>query len=350
FQNPLLLLVPALGILALTLLILRLLPPLMSALAWLIGHTHSVGLLLTVRHLARTHSAYTAPLVLLVLTLSLSAYTASLAETMDNHTYEQQGYAVGADLMLDELGASGAGSALDFGAAVGGQPTAGATQSAIPETEWQFLPVSEHLKIPGVAAATRVGRYDASINAGGKSVKAQFIGVDRAEFAGIANWRRDYASASLGALMNALALTPNGVLAPADFLAQNALQVGDRIRIAVKASGHAADLDVKVVGTFRLFPTWYPEDGPLFVGNLDFFFDSLGLTVPYEVWIKQQPGASAQRIADGVRELGMKVIRWESAPLRIGQEMKRPERQGLFGFLSVGFAAAALLTVLGFLL
>ncbi|MEJ5200293.1 MAG: FtsX-like permease family protein, partial [Anaerolineae bacterium] len=46
FQNPLLLLVPALGILALTLLILRLLPPLMSALAWLIGHTRSVGLLL----------------------------------------------------------------------------------------------------------------------------------------------------------------------------------------------------------------------------------------------------------------------------------------------------------------
>ncbi|MGC8780952.1 MAG: FtsX-like permease family protein [Anaerolineae bacterium] len=350
FQNPLLLLVPALGILAFTLLILRLLPPLMSALAWLISHTRSVGLLLTARHLSRTYSAYTAPLVLLVLTLSLSAYTASLAETMDNHTYEQQGYAVGADLMLDELGASGAGSAIDLGAAIGGQATAGATQSAIPEAEWQFLPVSDHLKIPGVAAATRVGRYDAAVNVGGKRIQGQFIGVDRAEFAPIAHWRRDYASASLGALMNALALTPNGVLVPADFLGQAAFQVGDRMRIETKASGHTTELDVKIVGTFRLFPTWYPEEGPLFVGNLDFFFDSLGLQVPYEVWIKQRPGTSAQSIVDGVRELGMKVIRWESAPLRIGQEMKRPERQGLFGFLSVGFAAAALLTVLGFLL
>ena len=39
-------------------------------------------------HLQRLHRA----VILLVLTLSLSAYTASLAETMDNHTYQQQAY------------------------------------------------------------------------------------------------------------------------------------------------------------------------------------------------------------------------------------------------------------------
>lgn len=349
FQNPLLFLAPALGIFALTLLILRLLPPLMSALAWLISHTRSIGLLLAARHLSRTYSAYTAPLILLILTLSLSAYTASLAETMDNHTYEQQAYAVGADLMLDEIGATGAGGAFDFGAG-GSQADSGGPQSTIPEAEWQFLPVSDHLKIPGVAAATRVGRYDATTDVGGRGQKGQFIGVDRVDFAAVANWRRDYAASSLGALMNALALAPNGVLMSRDFLDQNALQVGDRIRVNVQASGHSAALDMKIVGAFRLFPTWYPDEGPLFVGNLDFLFDNLGQQVPYEVWVKQRPGTPAQSIVDGVRELGMKVINWESAPLRIGLELRRPERQGLFGFLSVGFAAAALLTVLGFLL
>ncbi len=348
FQNPLLFLVPSLGILACTLLLLRLLPPLMAALAWLISHTRSIGLLLTARHLSRTYSAYTAPLVLLVLTLSLSAYTASLAETMDNHTYEQQAYAVGADLMLDEIGATGMAGSFDFGG--NGQSGSDTPQSVIPEAEWQFLPVSEHLKVPGIAAVTRVGRYDATVNAGGTAQKAAFIGVDRADFTAVANWRRDFAAASLGALMNALALTPNGVLVSGDFLAQNVLQVGDRIPVTVQASGHTASMEMKIVGTFRLFPTWYPEEGPLFVGNLDYLFDSLGMQVPYEVWVKQQPGVSAQSIVAGVRELGIRVINWESAPLRIGQEMKRPERQGLFGFLSVGFAAAALLTVLGFLL
>jgi putative ABC transport system permease protein len=350
FQNPLLFLVPALGIFALTLLILRVLPPLMSACAWLISHTRSVGLMLTARHLSRTYSAYTAPLILLVLTLSLSAYTASLAETMDNHTYQQQAYAVGADLMLDEIGASTSGLE-SFGNTGDGLSNTGQA-SAIPEAEWQFLPVSEHLKIPGVQAAARVGRYDARIDAGGKAQIAQFLGIDRVDFSQVANWRRDYAAANLGALMNSLALTPNGVLVPSDFLAQYALRVGDKVRVSPKASGHSTNLDMEIIGTFDLWPTWYPDPktAPLLVGNLDFFFDRLGLQVPYEVWVKQKLGEPTQPIVDGVRDLGMKVINFESAPLRVGTELSRPERQGLFGFLSVGFAAAALMTVLGFLL
>ena len=308
--------------------------------------------MLTARHLARTYSAYTAPLILLVLTLSLSAYTASLAETMDNHTYQQQAYGVGADLMLDEIGASTAAASKASAASGGGGSSATSQASTIPEAEWEFLPVSEHLKIPGVQAAARVGRYDATVDAGGKGQTAQFLGIDRVDFSQVANWRRDYASASLGALMNSLATTPNGVLVPSDFLGQYALRVGDKLRVSPKASGHAANLDMQIVGTFDLWPTWYPDPktGPLMVGNLDYFFDKLGLQVPYEVWVKQKVGEPTQPIVDGVRDLGMKVIDFESTPLRIGKELNRPERQGLFGFLSVGFAAAALMTVLGFLL
>ena len=44
------------------------------------------------------------------------------------------------------------------------------------------------------------------------------------------------------------------------------------------------------------------------------------------------------------------VREWKSAELNIQAEQRRPERQGLFGLLSVGFVASALLTVLGFLL
>ena len=61
FQNPLLLLVPALGIFAVTLLIIRLLPMLMSGVAWLASQTRSVGLLMAARYLSRSTSGYTAP-------------------------------------------------------------------------------------------------------------------------------------------------------------------------------------------------------------------------------------------------------------------------------------------------
>jgi putative ABC transport system permease protein len=41
---------------------------------------------------------------------------------------------------------------------------------------------------------------------------------------------------------------------------------------------------------------------------------------------------------------------WASANQKIIQEQRRPERQGLFGLLSVGFLTAAILTVMGFIL
>ena len=184
FQNPLLFLVPALAVFALTLLVLRFLPLAMRAVAWLAAHTHSVGLLMAARHLARTPGSYTAPLVLLVLTLSLSAYTASLAQTLDNHLYDQKYYQVGADMSVDELGentqssSEPVGGLASIGGGSSGQSASGTGQSGRQSgtgtsTEqagprWLFLPVSEYLKAPGVNAAARVGRYDATTRLGGQ--------------------------------------------------------------------------------------------------------------------------------------------------------------------------------------
>jgi putative ABC transport system permease protein len=48
--------------------------------------------------------------------------------------------------------------------------------------------------------------------------------------------------------------------------------------------------------------------------------------------------------------LNIFVKDWFSSGLNILAEQRRPDRQGLFGLLSVGFVASAILTVLGFLL
>ena len=52
------------------------------------------------RYLARTSALYSAPLVLLVLTLGLSAFTASLARTLASQLDKQIHYQVGADINL----------------------------------------------------------------------------------------------------------------------------------------------------------------------------------------------------------------------------------------------------------
>ncbi len=56
------------------------------------------------------------------------------------------------------------------------------------------------------------------------------------------------------------------------------------------------------------------------------------------------------RIVEDLRATGLYVVSWDAPRQKIAEEQRRPERQGLFGVLSIGFAAAALLTVLGFLL
>jgi len=349
FQNPLLFLVPALGIFALTLFILRLLPTIMALVAWVASRANGVGVLLAVRHLSRTPGLYTAPLVLLVLTLSLSAFTASLAQTLDRHLYDQMHYQIGADMRLDEMGES-----TETRAPPGMGPTGDDTAATAEEEEegprWLFLPVSEHLKVPGVQAATRIGRYEANTRLSGGSQDGTFIGIDRIDFPQVAFWRRDFAPTSLGTLMNELAIYPDGALIPRTFAAQYALNIGDTFYVTVNTYGQRTEIEMKLVGVFDLFPTWYPEDGPLIVGNLDHLFEQVGGQFPYDVWLKTDQNVDYDQIAEGVRDLRLNVLNWDAPLIEISAEQQRPERQGLFGVLSVGFMAAAFLTVLGFLL
>lgn len=345
FQNPLLFLVPALGIFAVTLFILRILPLVVSAIAWISSHLGgSVGVLLAARHLSRMPGFYAAPLMLLVLTLSLSAFTASIAQTLDHHLYDQTYYQFGADMRVIEMGES-TQTDQQMAAAFGAISTTAKEEEG---PRWLFLPISEYLEAPGVRAAARVGRYNAFSTLGGSVQQGEFIGIDRLDFAQVAFWRRDFAPQSLGALMNALALEPSGVLVPYGFMGLN---IGDTFRLNVNMYGQRTPMDVKVVGFFYLFPTWYEEeDGVLFVGNLEYLFEQAGGQFPYEVWLKTDPDANYEGIIEHVRQIGLNVLKWDASLAKVVEQQQRPERQGLFGLLSVGFMAAALLTVLGFLL
>ena len=349
-QNPLLLLVPALGIFSVALFTLRLVPRLMDLLSRVLKPSKSVGMLMAARYLARTPALYSAPLVLLVLTLGLSAFTASLARTLDSQLDKQVHYQVGTDINLYELGTT--------------------FNEESPDPVYTFGPVEDHLSVPGVQTATRVGRYKFSATAQTGSLQGTFLGIDRLTFPASAYWQRDFASEQLGVLMNELAANPNGVLVPNSLLTKQKLKVGDNLRLAITTgvAGQSIPMEAPIVGTFELFPTWYPEDGTMIVGNLEELFLRAGAEYPYEVWLRTTREADPELIAYSVRGFSIlldqqadqsKLVQnglntivkdWSSAELNIRAEQRRPERQGLFGLLSVGFVSSALLTVLGFLL
>ena len=364
FDNPLLFLIPALCVFSLSLFFMRLMPLLVSAVAWLSSKTRSVGLLMASRQLSRTPSFYVTPLMLLILTLSLSAYTASLAVTVDRHLYDQTFYSVGGDLKFLDFGESqnnsspfgGGGTAAASNDNSSGDSSGFAISSASTDTEpvWVFLPVQEYLKIPGITKVARVGRYPASASMGGTNQDGTFLGIDRYDFPLVSFWRSDFSSTNMGALMNFLAMYPDGVLIPQSYVGQEGMKIGDNLPVIVKIYGDQVKVNYKIVGGFKYFPTWYPSTGPLIVGNLDYLFDEAGGMFPYQVWLKTMPGLDLNKLqqhntsADGTVRLT--ELYMDSALTDIETEQALPQRQGLFGVLSVGFFAAGLLTVLGFLL
>jgi putative ABC transport system permease protein len=352
FSNPLLFLVPILFSLSLGLIALRFVPLVLKGLAGVANVLPSTTLLITLRQLARATAQYTGPLLLLTFTLSLATFTSSMATTLDDHLTNQVYYETGADLNLQELGQSVKKRTRPQ---LGNQQQQQQQQQQQEEANkdeprWLFLPVTVHLEVDGVKAAARVGDYQATANISDSQQAGRIIGIDRIDFAKVAFFRRDFANnESLGGVLNRLAVGRDYILVSRPFMQQNGLNVGDLLTLTVEASGKFATIDFVIAAPLDYFPTLYPQDGAYFVAHLDYLHEQLGGQFPYSVWLAKQSDASSAEIVQGVRDLGVNVVSASDAQEKIGEEQGRPERQGLFGLLSVGFSAAAVLTVLGFL-
>jgi putative ABC transport system permease protein len=338
FGNPILFLVPSLFVFSVGLLTLRLVPLLTKTLARLSRQARGGTLLLVFDSLSRQTARLAGPLLLLILTSALAVFSASLALTSDIHLHDRTYYRVGADLRLVEAGETEEeGDSAEYGLGGGAEETG----------DWVFLPISEHLEVPGVEAAARVGSYSAAANLGGERETGRFVGVDRLDFESVAFFRGDFApQSSLRALMNALAADRRALLVERSFLDRNGLQVGDPLRLSLDVLGERAEIDFVVAGSVDLFPTQYPEDGPFFVGNLRYVFLRLGGLYPYDVWLAVEPGGT-DSIVMALKQKGVPVLSVRDSRQIIGEEQQSPRRQGLFGLLTLGFLAAGLLTVVG---
>ena len=358
FRNPLLFLVPTLFVFSLALIFIRLFPLLMEGLARAAQALPEASPLLALRQLARSSRQYTGPLLLIVLTLGLACFTASMAKTLDRGLVDQTYYEVGADVRLVETGetnATGGGEAplgmLGAATGQGANAQGGAAKEEEP-TIWYFLPVSEHLKVKGVLGAARLGRFRVMAQVAGGGEPGTLLGIDRLDFQQVAFFRRDLAPTSLGSLLNRLAADDSAALVPRSFLAEHGLGIGDELKLRISDIGakQAPEVPLIIAGVSDLFPTVYPEDGPFFVANLDYIFDCLGGEQPYDVLLRTASGSNTKRIVADLENLGLHVLAVHDARAMIAQERLRPERQGIRGLLSVGFLASALLTVWGFLL
>ncbi len=336
YNQPFVFLLPPLTIFALTLFILRFLPPILRFMAWLIQWSNSVGLLIVTRQLERSPGAYYLPLILLVSTISLGIYTASFARTIDRYLYEQQYYKVSADM-----------SVRVFSQTASGIPGGGGGNEEPPA----YMHISEFTSMPHVINATRIGEYTAKARLTMTSVEGTFIGIDRADLGRVIFWRPDFAPYRLGYLTNALALQQDSVLVSREFLEQRGLEIGDLLELDIRSGGDLFKINLQIAGSLEYFPRWYPEeDGALFVGNLDYLFEQAQQELAHRVIARVEPEFNAREFSRAVIDRGAAGVIIEEPTTRIVKTQSAPERQGLFGLLSIGFITSSLATMIGFLL
>ncbi|MEZ4866690.1 MAG: FtsX-like permease family protein [Caldilineaceae bacterium] len=349
-ENPLLFLAPALFIFAGALFCVRLFPLVIRLLSWSWARVGGVAVLLALYNVGRSSQAYANLLLLLILTTSLGAFTASMARTLDENLVARSFYQIGADLALTE--GVGVVPVAENGTDNTPAPdTVSVTAASDPTNAiWVNMPVADHVRAAGVKAATRIGQFEVSTAVASQLVEGTLYGIDRADFPSVAYFRADFAASSLGALMNALAVRYNGVIVSRTFLEQSRLNVGDILVLRGLIPTSNQGVTFQIVGTTELFPTAYPQNGDFFVANLDYIFEALGQELPYTVWLATDEGVDVTALTAELDEIGYRVLGVQDARALISKAQRRPERIGLFGFLSVGFVATTGLSMLALII
>jgi putative ABC transport system permease protein len=321
FIDPLTLLVPSVAIFGAALLFLRVFPVLSAGMSRVANLIAGASIVLALRQIARTPRHYSSLVLLLTMTLALGAFSASAAHTIDRNFSEQVYYKEPADLTITE--------AWDYDQAAG---------------VWHEPPLEAH-QVKGVQAFSTWNSFTVVPQQGNNQPKAQLLGVDRLTAPQVLWWRSDFAREPLGALMNALGISEQAILVQPQFLEQTQLHVGDTLTLLFDTT----PVDFYIADTFTEFPTLYPDQGFIFVANLSYVNDQIGLQ-PYKVWMKLDPDVRVPDVIDALAKNGVRIIEIDNSRLDVNSSRLDPQRTGLFGVLSVGFVVAAVLTVLGFFL
>lgn len=321
FIDPLTLLVPSVAIFGAALLFLRLFPLISAGASRLANVIAGASIVLALRQIARTPRQYSALVLLLTVTLALGAFSASAAHTIDRNFSEKAYYKIPADLSIWE--------AWDYDQDAG---------------VFNPPPLSAHY-VKGVQEISTWNDYTVVPQQSKSQEKAHLLAIDRLTYPKVGWWRSDFADKPLGALMNALAVSDQAILVQQSFLDRYQLRLGDTVTLLFDNT----PVDFYIVDTIREFPTLYPDQGYIFVANLNYIYDQIGLS-PYHVWVKLEPDARSVDVINAMRDNGIKIVNIENSRVEVNANRLDPQRTGLFGVLSIGFAVAALLTVLGFFL
>lgn len=344
--SPLLLVTPALLLLAGALLVLRVFPVGAGWGARLATRRRGLTSLLAFAQVERTPGRYSRMTLLLVLAVGLGLFAITFDASLQRNAYDRAAYAVGTDMRIDEKVplASGADQKL----------------------------VEQLAALPSVRTVSPAFRSGAAVATYLGTQQVDTLGVDPATFARVAgsiSWRGDYASRPLDALLSDMqanqrsvpgsgktASGPIWALVSESFAQQAHVQVGDHFTLQLNDTS-LGQTAFTVGAIVHEFPTLYPQHAPggfivlslrdnlMAIGAADSGTSAPGAN---EFWLRTSSTPTVQTsLTQALNQINPDAHDVLSLHDIASATAANPTAAGMRGLLLVGAFTAALLAILG---
>lgn len=338
--NPSLFLIPAVLILGVGLLVLRIFPWMIKLLDALTSGWSGVALNMTLKQLYRSPEQYNPLILLIILTLALGIYGSSTARTMDRNLTDKLCYQMGAEVVLNETWVEPS------------PPVAMVDGMIVEEAPSEPPKVYEppfyvHESLEEVAAAARVMRTSANVTSSARLQSLAVMALNPHEFAAVAWYRDGLLDYHINNYLNLLVARPGGALIEAGAAERAQLRPGDTISLQFR--GVSDPIEFQVLAPVKYWPTLDPTSTSFVIVDIDHLRSVLPIE-PYQVWLKMKPDSSLSSVVEKLKEEGVWVAAVSDLRTKLIEGIRDPQRMGLNGMLSTGFLVAALMTIMGFLL
>lgn len=371
--DPLLFLTPALFILAMGLLILRVYP-LFLRIVYAIGRRWWPPYLYSaLLQVGRSATQYQFIMLFLILTMATGLFSSSAARTLNQNMEDKLRYKNGADIVVSTKWENDAPPPDMGGGMDGGAVPAAAAPGAPKRVQYTEPPFLPYAQLPGVENAARVfNKTNAFFGFGKETSAIQLMGIDTDDF-GRTAWLRDHLlDHHFYEYLNLLAADPKAVLVSKSVADQYKVKVGDVITLGWNGIQPA---QFQVYGIIDYWPSWNPNPPAnaaktatttntsakstsaipkvklpmIAIGHLSYIQNNLALE-PYDIWLKLKPDATSKQLYEAMEEKQMPIVQLTDTKQQLIATKNDPFQLAINGVMTLGFLIGIWITFIGFLL
>ena len=352
--DPLLFLTSTVFVLGAGLLFIRMYPYIIRFIYWIGRKIWSPAMYISLIQVGRSRGQEQFLMLFIILAISTGLFNANSARTINQNIEDKISYSIGADVRMM---ARWRDTRPPENSVLSTQSRAELEAEKASPMQVRYIEPDyfKYSTLSGTGQATKVLRVsDGAVQTSNEFVRnVNIMGIIPDQFAKVAWFRTDLLPYHWYNYLNLMTDAPTAFLVSSNLRDQYKLSEGDTIYITWGEQGF---LEGTIYAFIDYWPTYNPnltengEAGPgLVVANLDYIQSKMSLS-PYEVWLKKADGATDKQINDDViaKDLQLNDIHYREQEI---VKMKNDAMiQGMNGMLTLGFIAAMLISMLGFLI